>query len=213
MHSPHLQHDSTESVTRLQCRFCQRIVGLTVAVALALILAAGCGGDPEKGGTAPSTVPATPFSDGTHAVGVDIAPGTYRAPAGIDCYWFRLSGFGGTVDDVEAAGGSGSSEIVTILPSDAGFQSDGCGQWTPLRDVEGDRATSFGDGTFRVGIDIAAGTYRARGGGGCTWERLSGFTGPADAIEVGGFEPNVTVTISSTDAGFRSNRCGRWTRR
>ena len=82
-----------------------------------------------------------------------------------------------------------------------------------LEGVGGDRVTSFGDGTYRVGVDIAVGTYRAPGGDSCSWQRLSGFTGDFEeiiAIEV--LETRPIVTIVSSDVGFKSNRCGEWTR-
>lgn len=71
---------------------------------------------------------------------------------------------------------------------------------------------SFGDGTWVVGKDIAAGTYRQRTGAGCYWQRSSGFGGTlgeilANANTVG---PAI-VTILPTDKGFTSTRCGRWT--
>ena len=74
---------------------------------------------------------ATTFTDGTYIVGSDIAPGTYGAPGGDSCSWSRLSGFGGTSDDVIDSGG-GPSPRVTVAPNDAGFQAYGCGTWTKV---------------------------------------------------------------------------------
>lgn len=73
------------------------------------------------------------------------------------------------------------------------------------------RRTSFSDGTFLVGKEVAPGTYRARGGGDCYWARLSGFGG-SDIIVNGGFTRNQTVTVSSSDKGFESSGCGTWHR-
>lgn len=48
------------------------------------------------------------FGDGTYAVGVDFQPGTYRAPG--SSFWERLSGFGGTLDEIIANNvGSGAN--------------------------------------------------------------------------------------------------------
>ncbi|MFL5797305.1 MAG: hypothetical protein ACJ77A_05160 [Actinomycetota bacterium] len=70
---------------------------------------------------------------------------------------------------------------------------------------------SFGDGTYRIGSEVSAGTYRASGGSGCYWERLSGFGGGMnDIIANGGFSPHVVVTIQASDAGFSSSDCGTW---
>jgi hypothetical protein len=72
---------------------------------------------------------AAAFGDGIHAVGQDISPGTYRAEGGDNCYWARLSGFGGTVDEIISNGNPDGPIMVRILPSDAGFETDGCGEW------------------------------------------------------------------------------------
>ena len=77
------------------------------------------------------------FGSGTHRVGEDIAPGTYRAAnVGDSCYWERLSGFTGDVDDIIANDNAQGAAIVTILPSDKGFTSRGCGTWELLDDSD-----------------------------------------------------------------------------
>lgn len=69
-----------------------------------------------------------------------------------------------------------------------------------------------GDGTFRMGVDLQAGTYRSRGGDSCYWERLRGFGGQtADIIANGAGIVPQTVQILPTDAGFRSQGCATWT--
>ena len=169
---------------------------------------AGSSSSSSSGSTA-----ATSVGDGTHIVGTDIAAGTYRAPGGNLCSWQRLSGFSGEFDDIIAIGVFETRPIVTIPSSDAGFMSDGCGQWMSLEGVGGDRATSFGDGTYRVDMDIAVGRYRAPGGSLCSWQRLSGFSGEFDdIIAIGVFETRPVVTIRSSDTGFMSDGCGQWTR-
>jgi hypothetical protein len=69
----------------------------------------------------------TQFSDGTFIVGKEVRPGTYRARAGGDCYWARLSGFGG--NDIIVNGGFSRNQTVTISSSDKGFESRNCGTW------------------------------------------------------------------------------------
>lgn len=77
-----------------------------------------------------SAGPKTSFSDGSYRVGVDIAPGTYRSSGtGSDCYWKRLSNFTGQ-NDILANYLSNSPTTVTILASDAGFETHRCGTWT-----------------------------------------------------------------------------------
>jgi hypothetical protein len=70
---------------------------------------------------------------------------------------------------------------------------------------------SFGNGIWKVGIDIPAGTYRNTGTSACYWARLSGFGGTLGEIISNSFDdvPNI-VTIAATDKGFESNRCGTW---
>ena len=77
--------------------------------------------------------PATTFGDGVHVVGVDIAPGTYRGSPSGSCYWARLSGFSGELDDIIANDNS-EAPIVTISASDVGFESSRCGTWTRIGD-------------------------------------------------------------------------------
>jgi hypothetical protein len=65
--------------------------------------------------------------DGIFIVGDEVAPGEYRTQAG-DCYWARLSGTSGELDDI-IANGNGAG-IVTIAESDHAFESRSCEQWT-----------------------------------------------------------------------------------
>ena len=76
--------------------------------------------------------------------------------------------------------------------------------------------TSFGPGTWRVGVDIAPGTYEAVGvSGRCEWARLSRLDDFAPAVLFGGNTTRpAAVAILPTDAGFRaSEACGRWSLR
>jgi hypothetical protein len=155
------------------------------------------------------------FGDGTHRVGQDIPAGTYRTRADASgCYWERLSGFSGEFDDIEANEFTNFHTVVTVSASDAGFKSDGCGTWTSnLSAITSSPTAPFGSGTWIVGTDIAAGTWRAPGGDGCYWERLSGFSGTFDDLVTNDFGPtSPTVTIESGDAGFKSDDCGTWSK-
>ena len=73
----------------------------------------------------------TSFGDGTFLVGIDISSGTYRSsPLESHCYWARLSGLGGTLDDVIANDViSTGPTIVEITSSDYAFRSSGCAEW------------------------------------------------------------------------------------
>ncbi len=72
---------------------------------------------------------------------------------------------------------------------------------------------TFGDGTFNVGTDIKAGTYRTRvASPGCYWERLKGFSGTmTDIIANDNTDAPAVVTIAASDKGFQSSGCGTWT--
>ncbi len=78
--------------------------------------------------SAVTTAPTQPFEDGTYLVGVDVAPGTWRSDSPDGCYWVRLKSFaGGMAGIIANAHGRG---LVTIAPTDKGFQSHRCGTWT-----------------------------------------------------------------------------------
>jgi hypothetical protein len=77
--------------------------------------------------------PKVAFPDGTYRVGADVQPGTYQGVAASNsCYWERLKGFGGTLDEIIANYFGTGPTIVTISPSDVGFRSSGCGGWTKI---------------------------------------------------------------------------------
>lgn len=59
---------------------------------------------------------------GVYEVGPDIQPGVYRLDSAAGCYWARLAGFRGGFDDIIANDTPGGSFIVSIEPSDAGFE-------------------------------------------------------------------------------------------
>jgi hypothetical protein len=71
----------------------------------------------------------------------------------------------------------------------------------------------FGDGMYAIGRDLSVGTYRTRSGAsGCYWERLRGASGAFGEIIANEVTSAPTiVTIASSDAYFRTQRCGTWT--
>ncbi len=74
----------------------------------------------------------TSFGEGAYIVGTDIEPGTYRNSGSSGCYYERLSNFTGGFDGIIANGNADEPAVVTIEPTDAGFQSNDCGTWTML---------------------------------------------------------------------------------
>jgi hypothetical protein len=78
--------------------------------------------------------PEPSFGDGVYQVGTDIQPGTYRTREGSPgCYYARLGGFSNEMNDILANGVTDAPAIVTIKPTDAGFESLDCGTWSMLQ--------------------------------------------------------------------------------
>ena len=73
------------------------------------------------------------YPDGTYIVGSTIQPGTYQnSDSSAGCYWERLSGFGGTLDEIISNEFTFAPSIVTIAPTDVGFKTLDCGVWVPV---------------------------------------------------------------------------------
>ena len=133
----------------------------------------------------PIATPGEPFTDGIYLVGIDIAPGRYRA-VGLSesCRWYRRASFGGMHSDgYESPLGYGRASVVDIAATDAGFETSGCGTWTSVLTPTVTPGQPFGDGTYLVGPEVAPGRYFAyppSGGlplvqaGGLWWEGLWG---------------------------------------
>jgi hypothetical protein len=164
---------------------------------------------------APTHTPAPTFAhfgDGTFEVGKDIHPGTYRTrEASSGCYYARLKGFSGSLDDIITNDNTDAPAVVTIAASDKGFQSRDCGTWTQDLSQITTSKTTFDDGTYIVGTDLEPGTYKSSGVQGCYWARLSGFGGTLDEIIANdNTDSAAIVTISASDKGFQSKGCGTW---
>lgn len=101
---------------------------------------------PNAGAPAAPAVAALPpgyvSGDGTLIVGTDIAPGTYRTPgppAGEVmpyCYWKRLKDFNGGLSSIIVSGVAsreGQSQVVTVSPGDAAFETSRCQPWQKIK--------------------------------------------------------------------------------
>ncbi len=154
------------------------------------------------------------FDNGVFVVGEEIEPGTYRTrTANSSCYYSRLSGFKGDLDDIISNENTDYPAVVTIAEGDKGFKSTRCGTWTKDLSQITDSKTSFGDGIFIVGTDIEPGTYKNSGQSSCYYSRLSGFGGDlGDIISNENTDDVAIVTIAASDKGFKSTRCGTWTK-
>ena len=171
--------------------------------------------------TVPPTLTPVPapvtFGTGTFLVGSDIPARTYRTRSATDgCYWERLNGLGGTLDEIESNDFTDGTSVVSISQSDVAFRSSRCAVWTtdlsPI--TSSPTAPLTLSGTVIVNVDIAPGIWRSAGGDGCYWERLTGFSGDLSDIEANDFTTGgpVVVQIAASDKGFSSSRCGTWTR-
>ncbi|NJP46246.1 hypothetical protein [Actinacidiphila epipremni] len=154
--------------------------------------------------------------DGTFEVGKDLQPGTYRTTGNSDgmCYWERDKDAKGDTDSILANDTVAGSSYVTIKPTDKIFTSTDCKDWFPAgTDKPAAPKTSMADGMYKVGTDIAAGTYKAKGGETCYWERDKDALHDVDSIAA---NDNVTgqavVTITAKDAYFKTADCGTWTK-
>ncbi len=152
--------------------------------------------------------------NGTFRVGKDIRSGTYRTRvASSGCYYARLRGFSGTLNDIIANDFTNTPAIVTIAASDKGFQTIDCSTWTKDLSAITKNKTTFRDGEYIVGTDIKSGTYRTRvASSGCYYARLSGFSATDNDIIANDFvSGSAIVTIAASDKGFQTIDCGIWT--
>ena len=108
----------------------------TIAIAVLLLMAVSSGiasaqqETPTASPTAAAELPLAAIPDGTWMVGNEVAAGIYSAQGGAECSWKRLSGFSGASEDTIATGSGAVRLIVEIVPTDRGFSTSGCGQWT-----------------------------------------------------------------------------------
>ena len=146
-------------------------------------------------------------------MGSDIEAGRYIVPTiapGSTCFWERRSGFSGEIEDVLATDVPIGRTVVEILPTDAGFFSQGCLQWFTQASPPV-ASTTFGDGDWIVGGEVLPGRYATAGGPGCSWARASGFTHTLEElIATGQAEGPVVIDVAPTDARISSRACGTW---
>jgi hypothetical protein len=156
--------------------------------------------------------------DGEFQIGTDVKPGTYRTTGNSDgmCYWERAKDAKGEMDSILANDNVSGTSYVTIKATDKIFKSSGCKDWEAVdTKAKGSPAAGMaGDGgMFRVGADIAPGTYKSAGNtdDSCYWERTKDATHSTDSIVANN---NVTgtavVTIGASDGYFKTAGCQNW---
>ncbi|MEV8478721.1 hypothetical protein [Streptomyces sp. NPDC051173] len=152
---------------------------------------------------------------GTYQIGKDVKPGTYRSTGNkLGCYWERAKDSKGEMDSILANDNVVGPAYVTIADGDKLFKTRGCKGWNLVTDEKSGTPKSEvpGNGMYRVGVDIAPGTYKADGNkSGCYWERDKDALHGMDSIEA---NENITgsgiVTITPQDAYFKTNGCAAW---
>jgi hypothetical protein len=148
-------------------------------------------------------------------VGEDVEPGLYETGivGGLfGCYWERLSGLSGELEDIIANANVVNHDVVEIMEGDAAFATD-CDAWFPLTDLD-PLLAAIPEGKWVLGTHILPGTYEAPGGDSCYWERLAGLSGELEDIIANDLPAGqVVVEIADTDAAFNSTGCGDWTPR
>jgi hypothetical protein len=164
----------------------------------------------------PPPPPILTFGPGTHLVNSTIPAGRYVANTDDGCYWERLSGLGGTLDEIIANDfrGYAGRSIVDVSASDLAFSFDAdCGNFSTYV-ASGSPINSIVPGSHVVGSDIQPGTYSTNAQDGCYWERTTSFSGELSAIIANDFISQTgpaLVTISPSDVGFTSDAdCGTW---
>ncbi|MET9256703.1 hypothetical protein [Streptomyces sp. NPDC003717] len=156
--------------------------------------------------------------DGDHQVGSDIKPGTYRTTGNTDdmCYWERAKDASGDADSLLANDNVTGSSYVTVKATDKLFKSSGCKDWEAVDPkAAGTPATHMSGkgGMFKVGVDVAPGTYKSTGNTDdmCYWERAKDAEHSLESIAANN---NVTgtavVTIGAKDAYFKTTGCQDW---
>lgn len=166
------------------------------------------------GATPPNSIPGA----GTFRVGLDVAPGVYRATGKTACYWHRARDASGAPASIIANDIGRGQRIVYLRPTDRIFRTSGCTRWKRVFDsalqAASTRTTLPGNGVFLVGADFVPGTYRSVANtAACYWQRSNSADGDVATIITNGIAKGApTVTIEPTDATFGTSRCNPWVR-
>jgi hypothetical protein len=147
--------------------------------------------NPEPTSTPPPTQNPNLIKPGTYLVGVDIKAGIYRGEAGAgvfsSCYWERLKDLSGSFDSILANDNSVGQFYVEVVGTDYAINTH-C-DLVPIESLPantGEFPQVIEPGTYIVGRDIQAGTYRGEAGSditaSCYWERVSSVAGGFDPI-------------------------------
>lgn len=128
---------------------------------------------------------------GAYLVGAEIEPSIYRGEAGIDpldsCYWARLSDFSGDFNSLITNDNAIGQYYVEVRSDDYALQTQ-CElvSLKSLPEPSTEYPNSLTPGTYIVGRDIQAGTYRGEAGAdileSCYWARLKDLSGDFSSL-------------------------------
>lgn len=169
---------------------------------------AGPSAAPATPATTPPAAAPSPFGPGVNLVGRDVTPGRYVASEAAGCYWARLAGTSGRIEDILTNDNMDGQVVVDILPSDVAFDSERCGTWTPYAPGTAP-VSSFGDGIWVAGEQIAAGTYEAVPDTPCYWARNADAAGDSIIANDNAAVYGAVVSIAAGEV-FKSSGCGTW---
>jgi hypothetical protein len=149
--------------------------------------------------------------DGIYKVGTGIKPGLYKATGtGDSCYWETLNGFTGSLWDINNNYFGTANTYVRITEADRGFNTSDCGSWIAAPKTGANASKITKDGTYRIGIDIKAGTYVGKSNGAsCYWATLDDFTDDLYDIRDNYYGSARTIIEIPRDvAGLEVSGCG-----
>jgi len=158
----------------------------------------------------------TPRISGSAKVGSTLtaAPGAWKPGAGTLRYQWRADGStisGATSKTFRPTTSQVGKKItVKVTGSKAGYTTVSRTSASTAKVVV--PAPIPGNGTYKVGSAVKAGTYVGRGGSSCYWERRSTAGSSFDGIIANGFYASgqVIVTIAAGDKYFLTDGCGSW---
>jgi hypothetical protein len=125
--------------------------------------------------------------------------------------WILLAAIGVVIFLIGVTLGAVSRHTTTVRVTSTATVT--VGELPPaVAPTAGGAQSQFGDGLYRVGIDIAAGNYRTSGGKDCYWERLNNLSGGFTGIIANG-EPTepTTVRVLTSDKAFSVHGGCTWT--
>ncbi len=170
----------------------------------------------------PASIPSVSFADepALFEVGAEVPAGLYKAPSTTpDCLWITYDHAG---DERGAWIGPGPAYLEVGSTERWIEMYSGCGTWRTAFPADTPKIVPAPrDGQYRVGIDVAPGTYVATvpddaGEWGCYVAALSDFKGTYDSIlaNYASTTPGESFSweVYEDDAGFETNGCGQWTR-